>query len=136
MKRVFILWICLIPVLIFGQSVQYDVEESISMTEQNYKESCRRVGKTEVYVIQVVALSGVESGTKAQDIVRSLNAILANNGIHAEAYSVFSEPNHKVRIGNFTTRHAAYGVLTKIIGSYPGAFVTRESRRISTFIEE
>lgn len=124
------------PVLLFGQSVQYDVEESVSLTEQKYKETCRRVGKVDVYVIQVVALSGEESGSKAQEVVKSLNAFLASNGIHAEAYSVFSEPNHKVKIGSFTTRHAAYGVLMKVIGSYPGAFVTRDSRRISSFIEE
>lgn len=124
------------PVLLFGQSVQYDVEESVSLTEQKYKETCRRVGKVDVYVIQVVALSGEESGSKAQEVVKSLNAFLASNGIHAEAYSVFSEPNHKVKIGNFTTRHAAYGVLMKVIGSYPGAFVTRDSRKISSFIEE
>lgn len=136
MKRAIILWICLVPVLLFGQSVQYDVEESVSLTEQKYKETCRRVGKVDVYVIQVVALSGEESGSKAQEVVKSLNAFLASNGIHAEAYSVFSEPNHKVKIGNFTTRHAAYGVLMKVIGSYPGAFVTRDSRRISSFIEE
>ena len=48
------------PVLLFGQSVQYDVEESVSLTEQKYKETCRRVGKVDVYVIQVVALSGEE----------------------------------------------------------------------------
>lgn len=136
MKKAIILWICLVPVLLFGQSVQYDVEESVSLTEQKYKETCRRVGKVDVYVIQVVALSGEESGSKAQEVVKSLNAFLASNGIHAEAYSVFSEPNHKVKIGNFTTRHAAYGVLMKVIGSYPGAFVTRDSRRISSFIEE
>ena len=136
MKKAIILWICLVPVLLFGQSVQYDVEESVSLTEQKYKETCRRVGKVDVYVIQVVALSGEESGSKAQEVVKSLNAFLASNGIHAEAYSVFSEPNHKVKIGNFTTRHAAYGVLMKVIGNYPGAFVTRDSRRISSFIEE
>lgn len=136
MKKAIILWICLVPVLLSGQSVQYDVEESVSLTEQKYKETCRRVGKVDVYVIQVVALSGEESGSKAQEVVKSLNAFLASNGIHAEAYSVFSEPNHKVKIGNFTTRHAAYGVLMKVIGSYPGAFVTRDSRRISSFIEE
>lgn len=136
MKIAIILWICLVPVLLFGQSVQYDVEESVSLTEQKYKETCRRVGKVDVYVIQVVALSGEESGSKAQEVVKSLNAFLASNGIHAEAYSVFSEPNHKVKIGNFTTRHAAYGVLMKVIGSYPGAFVTRDSRKISSFIEE
>ena len=136
MKKAIILWICLVPVLLFGQSVQYDVEESVSLTEQKYKETCRRVGKVDVYVIQVVALSGEESGSKAQEVVKSLNAFLASNGIHAEAYSVFSEPNHKVKIGSFTTRHAAYGVLMKVIGSYPGAFVTRDSRRISSFIEE
>ena len=136
MKKAIILWICLVPALLFGQSVQYDVEESVSLTEQKYKETCRRVGKVDVYVIQVVALSGEESGSKAQEVVKSLNAFLASNGIHAEAYSVFSEPNHKVKIGSFTTRHAAYGVLMKVIGNYPGAFVTRDSRRISSFIEE
>ena len=45
MKKAIILWICLVPVLLFGQSVQYDVEESVSLTEQKYKETCRRVGK-------------------------------------------------------------------------------------------
>ncbi|MBP5556415.1 MAG: SPOR domain-containing protein [Bacteroidales bacterium] len=136
MKKAIILWICLVPVLLFGQSVQYDVEESVSLTEQKYKETCRRVGKVDVYVIQVVALSGEESGSKAQEVVKSLNAFLTSNDIHAEAYTVFSEPNHKVKIGNFTTRHAAYGVLMKVIGNYPGAFVTRDSRKITSFIEE
>lgn len=136
MKRAIILWILLFPALIFGQSVVYDVEENVSQTEQKYKELCRYVGEVDIYVIQVVALSGEGSGSKAQEVVKSLNAFLSSNGIKAEAYTVFSEPNHKVKIGNFTTRHAAYGVLMKVIGNYPGAFVTRDSRRISTFIEE
>lgn len=136
MKRIFFICLMLLPALIWGQAVQYDVEESVSSTEQKYKETCRWVGKVEVYVVQVVALSGEASGTKAQETVDRLNTFLSNNGIHAEAYSVFSEPNHKVRIGNFSTRHAAYGVLMKIINIYPGAFVTRDSRRISAFIEE
>lgn len=136
MKKVFFICLMLLPALIWGQTVQYDMEESVSLTEQKYKETCRRVGKVEVYAIQVMALSGEASGTKAQEVVNSLNTFLSNNGIHAEAYSVFSEPNHKVKIGNFSTRHAAYGVLMKIIGIYPGAFVTRDSRKITVFIED
>ena len=83
-----------------------------------------------------MALSGEGSGTKAQEVVKKLNTFFMNSGIHAEAYTVFEEPNHKVKIGNFTTRHAAYGVLMKIIYNYPGAFVTRDSRRITSIIEE
>lgn len=136
MKKVFVLWCLLFPALLFGQSVQYDVEESVTLTEQKYKAMCRYVGKVEVYVIQVMALSGDGSGTKAQDVVKSLNAFFSDNAIHAEAYTVFEEPNHKVKIGNFSTRHAAYGVLMKIPRNYSGAFVTRDSRRISTLIDD
>ena len=136
MKRFLILWSFFVPILLLGQTVQYDVEESVTLTENKYKESCRYVGKVDVYVIQVVALSGEGSGTKAQEVVRNLNGFLSSSGIHAEAYTVFEEPNHKVRIGNFTTRHAAYGVLMKITNMYSGAFVTRDSRRIATFIED
>ena len=70
MKKVFVLWCLLFPALLFGQSVQYDVEESVTLTEQKYKAMCRYVGKVEVYVIQVMALSGDGSGTKAQDVVK------------------------------------------------------------------
>lgn len=137
MKKVFPLFIALLlPILLYGQNVQYHVEESVQNTEQKYKDACRYVGKVEVYVIQVLSLSGENSGSKAQEKVTSLNNYFSANGIQAEAYSVFAEPNHKVKVGYFNTRHEAYNVLMKIDHQYTGAFVTKDKVRVSEIHEE
>lgn len=137
MKKVFSLFFALLlPFLLLGQNVRYDVEESVQNTEQKYKDACRHVGKVEMYVIQVMSLSGENSGSNAQERVSSLNSYLESNGIHAEAYSVFAEPNHKVKVGYFSTRYEAYSVLLKINHLYSGAFVTKDKVRISEIYEE
>ena len=136
MKRFLLVILLFLPILAMAQNVRYDIEESVTTSEHKDREACSRVGKVEVYVIQVASLSGENSGTKAQTTVKSINAFLAEHGINAEAYTVFMEPNHKVRIGNFSTRHAAYGVLAKIHSTYTGAFVTKDKRRIADVLEE
>ncbi|MBQ4355376.1 MAG: SPOR domain-containing protein [Bacteroidales bacterium] len=136
MKKILIPALFLLPALLWGQNVRYDVEESVSATEQKYKEACQRVGKVEVFVIQVIAYSGEDSGEKARAAVASLNSYLQGQGIPAEAYSTFQEPNFKVRVGYFSTRHEAYSILLKLRGMYSGAFVTRDKQRVMTVLDE
>lgn len=131
---VFCLLIFCAPCWIFSQ-VQYDVEPRVEATVEKHIEAWDRVGKINIFCIQVASLSGEGSGANAQAMVAELNQYFAANGIDAQAYTIFVQPNHKVRVGNFLSKREAYKVMSVLQIQYPGAFITRDKRKISEWVK-
>ena len=134
MKKIIFIFVFILPFCILAQNVIIDKEESIVKMEQKYKEVNKRVSTITMYVIQVASLSGAESGTKAQSMVKELNNFFASSGIEATAYSTFVEPCHKIQVGNFSTRESAYAVLIQLPSKYATAFVKQDQRKVSEII--
>lgn len=135
MKKTLSIILLILPFCLFAQSVTFDKEESIVKVEQKYKEVNKRVNTVNMYVIQVASLSGENSGTQAQNMVKELNGFFAGSHINAEAYSMFVEPYHKILIGNFSTREAAYAVLVQLPSQYAAAFVKQDKRKVSDIVK-
>lgn len=118
-----------------AQNITYDIEPSVQEASRIHVEAWEKVGKVNVFCIQLGSFSGANSGTKAQGIVNELNIQFRNRGINAQAYSVFDAPNHKVRVGNFSTKQEAYKMFHELQAQYPGAFITRDKRKVKEILK-
>lgn len=118
-----------------GQNISYDIEPSVEKASRLHVEAWEKVEKVNIYCIQLGSFSGESSGAKAQSIVNELNAQFRSRGINAQAYSVFDAPNHKVRVGNFSTKQEAYGMFHELQVQYPGAFITRDKRKVKEILK-
>ena len=133
MKRLFIATLLLVPILVCAQSIRYDVEPSVTATQEKYSDTWKKIGKMKVYVVQIASFTGENSSARAQSAVNNL-AVNFEGELPGKAYVVFQEPTFKVRIGDFRTRAEAYGALLLIQEQYPNAFVTTDTRKISEII--
>ena len=121
--------------VVSAQNITYDIEPSVQEASRLHTDAWEKVGKMNIFCIQLGSYSGENSGTKAQSIVNELNAQFRSRGINAQAYSVFDAPNHKVRVGNFSTKQEAYGMFHELQAQYPGAFITRDKRKVRDILK-
>lgn len=129
----FLLALC--PILSWAQ-VHYDVDSQVEATVDKHVAAWDKVGKVGIYCIQISSLSGEGSGARAQAAVNELNHFFSSNGIDACAYTIFAQPNHKVRVGKFLTKREAYHVMTFLLPQYPGAFITHDQRKIGEWLKD
>ena len=120
---------------ISAQSVIYDIEPSVERATRLHVEAWEKVGRVNIFCIQLGSFSGENSGSKAQSLVNELNAQFKSRGVNAQAYSVFDAPNHKVRVGNFSSKQEAYGMFHELQTQYPGAFITRDKRKVKEILK-
>ena len=132
----------LIPLLAVGfsqslraQNISYDIEPAVQEAARLHSEAWEKVEKVNIFCIQIGSFSGESSGAKAQSIVNELNTRFQSQGINAQAYSVFDAPNHKVRVGNFSTKQKAYKLFHDLQLQYPGAFITRDKRKVKDILK-
>ena len=124
-----------LPGGISAQSVIYDIEPSVERATRLHVEAWEKVGRVNIFCIQLGSFSGENSGSKAQSLVNELNAQFKSRGVNAQAYSVFDAPNHKVRVGNFSSKQEAYGMFHELQIQYPGAFITRDKRKVKEILK-
>lgn len=120
---------------ISAQNITYDIEPSVERASRLHVEAWEKVERVNIFCIQLGSFSGESSGAKAQSIVNELNTQFRNRGINAQAYSVFDAPNHKVRVGNFSSKQEAYGMFHELQAQYPGAFITRDKRKVKEILK-
>ena len=120
---------------ISAQNISYDIEPAVQEASRLHVEAWEKVEKVSIFCIQLGSFSGENSGAKAQSIVSELNTQFRSRGITAQAYSVFDAPNHKVRVGNFNTKQEAYGMFHELQVQYPGAFITRDKRKVKDILK-
>ena len=135
--RCFLLLVLMIGVSsgVSAQNITYDIEPSVQEASRLHSEAWEKVERVNIFCIQIGSFSGENSGAKAQSIVNELNTQFRNRGINAQAYSAFDAPNHKVRVGNFSTKQEAYGMFHELQEQYPGAFITRDKRKVKDILK-
>lgn len=124
-----------IPSVVSAQNITYDIEPSVQAASNLHSQAWEKVERVNIFCIQIGSYSGENSGTKAQSVVNELNAYFQSHDINAQAYSVFDAPNHKVRVGNFSTKQEAYGTFHELQVQYPGAFITRDKRKVKEILK-
>lgn len=136
MKKKFLMSVFLLfPCILFAQYVTYDIEESIIKAQEKHIEANKNVDKVTIFCIQIGSFSGENSSGKAVILKNETEKQLAGISVPTEIYIIFDAPNHKVRIGNFFDRMEAYHVLNYVQQTFPGAFVTRDKRKVEDIIK-
>jgi hypothetical protein len=109
------------------KNVSYNIESGINMVEQRYLDAWKKVKKIEGFRIQITSFSGVNSRAliekTAEQFKQQFPDILCNIS--------YSEPNFRLRVGNYRTKLEAYKDLHKIAHFFPGAFVFKDQIDIS-----
>lgn len=71
------------------------------------------------YRIQIASLSGPNSRNQAFELKSQFKESYPD----VEVYVVFSEPNFRIKVGDFTSKLDAYVFMQKIKDTYPGTIV-------------
>ncbi len=91
----------------------------VSELVKKHIEFNERVKTVPGYRIQIAALSGPDSRTRAFELKQRFK----NDFPGVEVYIIFSEPNFRIKVGDFTSRLDAYTFMQTIKGRYPGTIV-------------
>ena len=98
------------------------MENGISSLEQQYIASWKKIKKIDGFRIQITSFSGVNSKTLIEGTADQFKQQFPD--IHCSI--TYSEPNFRLRVGNFRTKIEAYYVLQKIAPFFQGAFVLKD----------
>lgn len=112
----------LMPLNAQEMNVKFDIETGIEEVEEAHLEAWQKVGKVEGYRIQLIAVAGTNSKKNAQKVLDEFSLLFPEIAV----YLSYSEPNFRVRAGNFRTRLDALRVLGSIRQLYPGAFIVKD----------
>jgi hypothetical protein len=104
------------------QNIYYNVENGINSLEQQYVEAWKKIKRIDGFRIQITSFSGVNSKTSIENIAEQFKQLFPN----IPCYTTYSEPNFRLRAGDFRTKIEAYKALQKIAPFFPGAFVLKD----------
>ena len=103
-------------------NVTYNLEEGIENIEQQYINAWKKIKKIEGFTIQITSFSGVNSRVS----IEKEEAQFRQQFPDIPSNISYSEPNFRLRAGNFKTKVEAYNALQKITLSFAGAFVLKD----------
>ena len=124
MKKIGIfIFLVFIVVLSLAQgNLTYNIEKGIENIEQQYINAWKKIKKVDGYTIQITSFSGVNSRVS----IERAEAQFRNQFPDIHSIVSYSEPNSRLRAGNFHTKLEAYNALQKIALSFAGAFVLKD----------
>lgn len=125
-RIIFILILAFFPLMAISQKVNIEQSLEISQLTEKYIQANARVRKISGYRIQIFFQSGNNSRSAAETAMSKFRAKYPKT----PAYMSFREPNFRVRVGNFRTKHEAYGFLKQIQAEYINAFVIKDDINI------
>ena len=121
MKEIGILFFLVLLVFLScaQKNVNYDVEKGIEITEKQYIDSWKKIKKTDGFRIQITSFSGVNSRVLIENTAVQFKQQFPEIPCNIS----YSEPNFRLKAGNYRTKLEAYKALQKIALFFPGAFV-------------
>ena len=124
MKKVgfFILLVFPVALSMAQQNVTYNLEKGIENIEQQYINAWKKNKKIDGFTIQITSFAGVNSRVS----IERVEAQFRNQFPDIPGNISYSEPNFRLRVGNFRTKLEAYHALQKIAPSFAGAFVLKD----------
>lgn len=125
MKKLILIALCLTlcVVSVSAQSRKGTIEITgdvkVSELVKKHIEFNERLRTVPGYRIQIAALSGPNSRNQAFELKARFKEIYPD----VEVYIVFSEPNFRIKVGDFTSKLDAFVFMQKIKDTYPGTIV-------------
>jgi len=103
-------------------NVHYDIEHGIKSVESQYIKSWQKVKKMDGFRIQITSFAGVNSKSSIERVAHQFQQQFPNTPFQIS----YSEPNFRLRVGNYATKLEAYKALQAISLSFQGAFVLKD----------
>lgn len=125
MRRLFLLALCMTisAASLLAQSRKGTIEITgdvkVSELVKKHVEFNERLRTVPGYRIQIASLSGPNSRNQAFELKSQFKESYPD----VEVYVVFSEPNFRIKVGDFTSKLDAYVFMQKIKDTYPGTIV-------------
>lgn len=91
----------------------------VSELVKKHIEFNERVRTVPGYRVQIAALSGANSREQAFELKRRFKEEYPE----VEVYIIFTEPNFRIKVGDFTSKLDAFVFMRRIKDSYPGTIV-------------
>lgn len=99
--------------------VEITGDVQVSELVKKHIEFNERVRTVPGYRVQIAALSGANSRDQAFELKRRFKEEYPE----IEVYIVFTEPNFRIKVGDFTSKLEAYVFMQRIKDSFPGTIV-------------
>ena len=99
--------------------VEITGDVKVSELVKKHIEFNERMQTVSGYRVQIAALSGPNSRNQAFD----LKAKFKEEYPDVEVYIIFTEPNFRIKVGDFTSKLDAYVFMQRIKDRYPGTIV-------------
>lgn len=126
MMKKTILFFCavlLVPTLMCAQNrkgrVEITGDVKVGELVKKHIEFNERMRTVPGYRIQIAALSGANSRDQAFELKKRFKEEYPE----VEVYIVFTEPNFRIKVGDFTSKLDAYVFMQRIKDRYPGTIV-------------
>jgi hypothetical protein len=104
------------------KNVHYDIEKGIDNVENQYIRSWKKIKKMDGFRIQITSFAGVNSKSSIERTATQFRQQFPD-----VPYQIsYSEPNFRLKVGNYPTKLEAYKALQAIALSFPGAFVLKD----------
>lgn len=99
--------------------VEVTGDVKVSELVKKHIEFNERVQTVPGYRVQIAALSGANSRNQAFELKRKFKEEYPD----VEVYIIFTEPNFRIKVGDFTSKLDAYVFMQRIKDRYPGTIV-------------
>ena len=125
MKKFFLLAVCALLSVhtLLGQTRKGRVEVTgdvqVSELVKKHIEFNERIRTVPGYRVQIAALSGPNSRNQAFELKQKFKEEYPE----VEVYIIFTEPNFRVKVGDFTSKLDAFVFMRRIQSRYPGTIV-------------
>ena len=100
-------------------TIEITGDVKVSELVKKHVEFNERLRTVPGYRIQIASLSGPNSRNQAFELKSQFKESYPD----VEVYVVFSEPNFRIKVGDFTSKLDAYVFMQKIKDTYPGTIV-------------
>jgi len=107
--------------------VRYNIEPAIETIQEDFIRTWQRVGEIDGYRIQIGAVTGTNSRSKAE----SERYLFTSRFPYIPAYITYNEPYFRIRVGNYNTRLEAFFALQEIRSTYPNAYIIPDKIKYS-----
>ena len=119
----FVAFLLCLPIVCTAQTKKGKIEITgdvqVSELVVKHIEFNERIQTVPGYRIQIAALSGPNSRNQAFDLKRQFKEEYPD----VEVYIIYTEPNFRIKVGDFTSKLDAFVFMRKIQNRYPGTIV-------------
>ena len=122
LKKILLIFVLVFPFVLKAQVIKINEDSGISDLTKKYTQANAKIKTMMGFRVQIF----FDSGNNSRNAAENARAKFKGKFPTIPAYLTFKEPNFRVRVGDFRSRHEARGFLKKIQLEYPNAFVIKD----------